>query len=124
MLIIIRVMIGTRIQKPGETRVCRGACWLVLLSYNPNMETHLDKRFGFLISDVGRLCSKRFDELAKSSLDLTRAQCRALPYLSHFGDVNQARLADLLEVAPISAAASPPPPAHAPPSPTSSPPPP
>jgi len=32
------------------------------------METHLDKRFGFLISDVGRLCSKRFDELAKSSL--------------------------------------------------------
>src|SRR3984957_18521718 len=67
------------------------------------MQTHLDKRFGFLISDVGRLCSKRFDELAKSSLDLTRAQCRALAYLSHFGDVNQARLADLLEVAPISA---------------------
>src|ERR1700712_324152 len=73
------------------------------LSYNRRMETHLDKRFGFLISDVGRLCSKRFDELAKSSLDLTRAQCRALAYLSHFGDVNQARLADLLEVAPISA---------------------
>ena len=79
------------------------ACGQGLLSYNPGMETHLDKRFGFLISDVGRLCSKRFDELAKSSLDLTRAQCRALAYLSHFGDVNQARLADLLEVAPISA---------------------
>jgi DNA-binding MarR family transcriptional regulator len=77
--------------------------WARASSYNPGMETHLDKRFGFLISDVGRLCSKRFDELAKSSLDLTRAQCRALAYLSHFGDVNQARLADLLEVAPISA---------------------
>jgi DNA-binding MarR family transcriptional regulator len=67
------------------------------------METHLDRRFGFLISDVDRLCGKRFDELAKSSLDLTRAQCRALAYLSHYGEMNQACLADLLEVAPISA---------------------
>lgn len=73
------------------------------VSYNRRMETHFDKRFGFLVVDVGRLVSKRFDELAKSSLDLTRAQCRALAYLSHFGDVNQARLADLLDVAPISA---------------------
>ncbi|MGA7812675.1 MarR family winged helix-turn-helix transcriptional regulator [Caballeronia sp.] len=67
------------------------------------MQTHLDKRFGFLVSDVGRLCSRRFDELAKSSLDLTRAQCRALAYLSHFGEMSQARLADMLDVAPISA---------------------
>ena len=71
--------------------------------YNRPMTTELDKRFGFLISDVGRLCGKRFDDLAKSSVELTRAQCRALAYLSHFGNVNQARLADLLEVAPISA---------------------
>jgi DNA-binding MarR family transcriptional regulator len=67
------------------------------------MQTQLDKRFGFLVSDVGRLCGKRFDDLAKSSLDLTRAQCRALAYLSHYGEMNQARLADLMEVAPISA---------------------
>lgn len=67
------------------------------------METLFDQRFGFLISDVGRMCGKRFDDLAKSSLDLTRAQCRALAYLSHFGDVNQARLAELMEVTPISA---------------------
>jgi DNA-binding MarR family transcriptional regulator len=67
------------------------------------MKTHFDERFGFLISDVGRLCGKRFDDLARSSLDLTRAQCRALAYLSHYGDINQAQLADLLEVAPISA---------------------
>src|ERR1700709_2059765 len=73
------------------------------LSYNRPMETHLDKRFGFLIADVDRLCGKRFDELAKSSLDLTRAQCRALAYLSHHGEMNQASLADLLAVAPISA---------------------
>ncbi|CAB4049358.1 Transcriptional regulator SlyA [Paraburkholderia phenoliruptrix] len=85
------------------------------LSYNPRMETQpaaparpaqlaqLEERFGFLVSDVGRLSGKRFDDLAKSSVDLTRAQCRVLAYLAHYGDINQARLADLLEVAPISA---------------------
>ncbi|MBN3760337.1 MarR family transcriptional regulator [Burkholderia sp. Ac-20365] len=67
------------------------------------MKTHFDERFGFLISDVGRLVGKRFDDLARLSIDLTRAQCRALAYLSFYGDINQARLADLLEVAPISA---------------------
>ncbi|SDC98456.1 transcriptional regulator, MarR family [Cupriavidus sp. YR651] len=67
------------------------------------MEMNLEKRFGFLVADVGRLSGKRFDELARSSLDLTRAQYRALAYLSHYGEVNQASLADLMEVAPISA---------------------
>ena len=67
------------------------------------METKLDRRFGFLVADVGRLSGRRFDDLARSSLNLTRAQCRALAYLSHYGEVNQANLAELLEVAPISA---------------------
>ena len=67
------------------------------------MKTQFEERFGFLIYDVGRLTGKRFDDLAKSSVDLTRAQCRVLAYLGHYGDIHQARLADLLEVAPISA---------------------
>ena len=67
------------------------------------MTTDLEKRFGFLVVDVGRLYGKRYDELAKSSLELTRAQCRMIAYLAHYGDMNQARLAELLEVAPISA---------------------
>ncbi|WP_118179300.1 MarR family winged helix-turn-helix transcriptional regulator [Paraburkholderia phosphatilytica] len=67
------------------------------------MNYDLEKRFGFLISDVGRLSGKRFDDLARASLELTRAQCRVLAYLSHFGNVNQARLAEMLEIAPISA---------------------
>ena len=67
------------------------------------MTTDLEKRFGFLVVDVGRLFGKRYDELAKSSLELTRAQCRMIAYLAHYGDMNQARLAELLEVAPISA---------------------
>ncbi|SEI88163.1 transcriptional regulator, MarR family [Paraburkholderia tropica] len=65
--------------------------------------TDLEKRFGFLIVDVGRLYGKRYDELAKSSLDLTRAQCRMIAYLAHYGAMNQASLAEQLEVAPISA---------------------
>ena len=71
--------------------------------YNRAMTTDLEKRFGFLIADVGRLCGKRYDDLAKSSLELTRAQCRMIAYLAHYGDMNQARLAERLEVAPISA---------------------
>lgn len=67
------------------------------------MEYDLEKRLGFLISEVGRLSGKRFDDLATASLGLTRAQCRVIAYLAHFGDMNQARLAQLLDVAPISA---------------------
>ncbi|CAB3791401.1 MarR family transcriptional regulator [Paraburkholderia sp. A2WS-5] len=67
------------------------------------MTTDLEKRFGFLVVDVGSLYGKRYDELAKSSLELTRAQCRTIAYLAHYGDMNQASLAERLEVAPISA---------------------
>ena len=67
------------------------------------MSYDLEQRFGFLIAEVGRLCGKRYDDLARSSLELTRAQCRMIAYLAHYGDMNQARLADLLDVAPISA---------------------
>ncbi|WP_028228271.1 MarR family winged helix-turn-helix transcriptional regulator [Paraburkholderia ferrariae] len=67
------------------------------------MTTDLEQRFGFLIADVGRLCGKRYDDLAKASVDLTRAQARIIAYLAHYGDMNQVSLAQRLEVAPISA---------------------
>jgi len=67
------------------------------------MEKNLEKRFGFLVADVGRLSGKRFDDLSRATLDLTRAQYRALACLTHYGEINQASLADLMEVAPISA---------------------
>jgi len=67
------------------------------------MEKNLEKRFSFLVADVSRLSGKRFDDLARATLDLTRAQYRALAYLTHHGEINQASLADLMEVAPISA---------------------
>lgn len=67
------------------------------------MTFDLEQRFGFLIAEVGRLCGKRYDDLARSSLELTRAQCRMIAYLAHYGDMNQATLAQRLDVAPISA---------------------
>jgi DNA-binding MarR family transcriptional regulator len=67
------------------------------------MKKDSQKRFGFLISDVVRLTSARFDEIAKPMADLTRSQGKALIYLSIHNDINQARLAELLGVTQISA---------------------
>ncbi|MGN6389991.1 MAG: MarR family winged helix-turn-helix transcriptional regulator [Burkholderiaceae bacterium] len=60
--------------------------------------------FSFLISDAGRLVGKRFDQRAKSVLNLSRAQCSVLSYLDRNPGINQAQLADLLGVTPISIA--------------------
>jgi DNA-binding MarR family transcriptional regulator len=60
--------------------------------------------FGFLISDAGRLVGKRFDQRAKSVLNLSRAQCSVLAYLERNPDINQAQLAELLGVTPIAGA--------------------
>jgi DNA-binding MarR family transcriptional regulator len=68
------------------------------------MKPHDIERFGFLISDVGRLVGRLFDQRARNVLSLSRAQCRALAFLSLHRDINQASLADLLEVTPIALA--------------------
>lgn len=60
--------------------------------------------FSFLISDAGRLVGKRFDQRAKSVLNLSRAQCSVLAYLEHNPNINQAQLSDLLGVTPIASA--------------------
>lgn len=54
---------------------------------------------GFLISDVGRLLRKRFDE--HSRLGTTRAQWRVLLLLARNEGLNQGAIADRLEVEPI-----------------------
>jgi MarR family transcriptional regulator, transcriptional regulator for hemolysin len=63
-------------------------------------DVELDRAFGFVVHDVARLLAKRFDQRAKS-LGLTRAQWRALAFLAREEGINQARLADILEVEPI-----------------------
>lgn len=56
---------------------------------------------GFLLSDVSRLMRRRFDERARV-IGVTRAQWRTLTVLNRNEGINQGKLAELLEVEPIS----------------------
>ena len=60
----------------------------------------LDRSFGFLVNDVARLFGRRFSQNG-SRLGLTRAQCRTLGYLARNEGINQAGLADVLEIRPM-----------------------
>ena len=61
----------------------------------------LDRSFGFLVHDVARLFARRFNQRALLFLGLTRAQCKVLGYLARYEGINQAGLADLLEIKPM-----------------------
>jgi len=56
--------------------------------------------FGFLVYDVARLLRERFNNQALS-FDLTQAQSRALVHLKRSEGVNQATLANILDIQPI-----------------------
>lgn len=55
---------------------------------------------GFLIGDTARLIRRRFDERARV-IGVTRPQWRTLTMLSRHEGINQGKLAELLEVEPI-----------------------
>jgi DNA-binding MarR family transcriptional regulator len=55
---------------------------------------------GFLLHQVARLLKKRFEQNARCS-GLTRSQWQVLAYLAQNEGVNQARLAELIEIEPI-----------------------
>lgn len=55
---------------------------------------------GFMISDVARVIRRRFDERARV-IGVTRPQWRTLTMLTRHEGINQGRLAELLEVEPI-----------------------
>jgi MarR family transcriptional regulator, transcriptional regulator for hemolysin len=59
-----------------------------------------ERRFGFLLNDIARLMRKRFDARARG-FGLTRAQWQVLVVLRRQEGVNQAALADTLELEPI-----------------------
>lgn len=62
-----------------------------------------ERAFGFVLHEAARLLSKRFDQKARA-IGLTRAQCSVLFRLSMQEGLNQARLAELMEMEPISLA--------------------
>lgn len=59
------------------------------------------KNFGFLLKDVSRLYTRRFEERAQG-LALTLPQCKALAYLANNEGISQKRLAELIDVEPMS----------------------
>jgi MarR family transcriptional regulator, transcriptional regulator for hemolysin len=62
-----------------------------------------DRSFGFLLHDIAQLMGKRFEQRARS-LGLSRAQWRTLAHLQRCEGTNQSRLAELMEIEPISLA--------------------
>jgi MarR family transcriptional regulator for hemolysin len=60
----------------------------------------VDSTLGFLLHDVARLLKKRFEQNSRRS-GLTRSQWQVLTYLAQNEGINQARLAELIEVEPI-----------------------
>ncbi|MBM3547791.1 MAG: MarR family transcriptional regulator [Alphaproteobacteria bacterium] len=59
-----------------------------------------ERSFGFLLYDSARLLRRDFDRRARA-IGLTRAQWSVLSHLVRYGGVNQAALADLMEIQPI-----------------------
>lgn len=58
------------------------------------------ERLGFLLQDGARLLRRDFEQRARN-LGLTRAQWSVMAHLSRCEGINQAGLADILDVAPI-----------------------
>ncbi len=59
--------------------------------------------FGFLVHDVARLLRREFDRRARE-MGLTRAQWAVIAHLRRNEGINQAGLAELVEIAPITLA--------------------
>jgi MarR family transcriptional regulator for hemolysin len=59
-----------------------------------------DSTLDFLLHDVARLLKKRFEQNSRGS-GLTRSQRQVLTYLAQIEGINQARLAELIEIEPI-----------------------
>jgi MarR family transcriptional regulator for hemolysin len=61
----------------------------------------IDSMLGLLLHHVDRLLKKRFEQNSRES-GLTRSQWQVLSYLAQNEGINQARLAGLIEIEPIS----------------------
>ena len=68
------------------------------------MAKSYEERFGFLVSDIARLVATEFDRRGRQRLVLSRAQCRVALYLSTLGPMSQAKLAETLDVTPMTVA--------------------
>jgi MarR family transcriptional regulator, transcriptional regulator for hemolysin len=66
------------------------------------MSRNPDRMLGFVIHEASRLLRRRFEQYARADeLGLTRAQCAVLAHLARQEGINQAALAQLLDIEPI-----------------------
>lgn len=64
--------------------------------------TDPERMLGFVIHDVSRLLRRRYEQTARDEgLGLTRTQCSVLAHLARQEGVNQATLAQTLDIEPI-----------------------
>lgn len=66
-------------------------------------DSELDRSLGFLLHDIARMMRKRFDQRVRH-LGMTRAQWQLLSHLARHEGINQAGLAEIMEVEPITLA--------------------
>ena len=66
-------------------------------SYDP------ERSFAALVTDIARLLRRNFNRRVRDH-GLTQTQWQAIAYLRRWGDINQAALAELMEIQPISLA--------------------
>ncbi|WP_187360064.1 MarR family winged helix-turn-helix transcriptional regulator [Chitinolyticbacter meiyuanensis] len=62
------------------------------------------RRFGFIVNDVARLYGRRFDQLARAQLGVSRAQCRVMGALHLEPGLSQAQLAQRLDLTAMAVA--------------------
>ena len=68
----------------------------------PDRQDWSEPTLGFLVHDVARLLRKRLEQRARAAgIGLTRAQWQTLAYLARSEGMNQASLAQLLDIEPI-----------------------
>ena len=66
-------------------------------------DSELDQSLGFLLHDIARMMRKRFDQRVRH-LGMTRAQWQLLSHLARHEGINQAGLAEIMEIEPITLA--------------------
>ena len=67
----------------------------------------LSQRIGFVVNEVGRLYGRRFDQLSREELGLSRAQCRLIGQVAYSETGHaptQAELASNLDLTPMAVA--------------------
>ncbi len=60
----------------------------------------LDRTFGFLVHDIGRIMRREFERRVRD-MGFTRNQWRVLAHLRRIDGINQSQLADRMDVEPI-----------------------